>query len=1779
MVTTSCFRLERVRPLSGRRLRVHPPAGTRYRGGSSGKANMSLPRWLSDFEDLHLMTGMLNFFANGLSADFRPPLLSWSWSPLCKAGIQHSRNTRDAWSLCVGDYLSGVVPDMLTLALVVTHLIKLKRKEARPYMTDHPGWCKWLEEVLSLVPAVFALAVLLTWGLTSTSDVFPWPQPLPRSAVARLVVQAVAWIFVFVTLRADHARGDAHPWHLCIWWFFRPFLELPISIMAVGTLRRQWSLDAAQVVASVVVCLVFGTTVSLFKRARRRVSTSYKGGLEAPSALEPLLPSEDDDMVEVQASAWSWLTFSSVNQLIEIGVQRQLGFDDLFPIDPELKPSRCCAQLWKQWTLDRKREDCNGSSGSARKASLLRAISRAFGWSLVPLGFLKLAISILNLIGPLLLRELITFLDTGNTDWSVWQGYLCAAGLGMASVIKAVLDTHYTFGLKRVALQLNSSITCIVYRKALCLSAVDRKLFSTGEIQTLMSVDAGRVVNLCQSVHELWSLPLQIGLALYLLYREVEFAFLAGLMVILVLIPINNWLAMKINKATKELMKSKDNRVRHTGEILAAIRTLKLYAWETLFIGRVMRARECELRSLTTCKYLDAFCVYFWACTPILFSLLTFGLYVFLGHPLDAATVFTSLALFNVLVGPLNMFPCVITGVIEACVSLDRLRRFLLAPELNGAWIADMELSESDEDDDMSPMKETRVKTPSPRAVPGPFPGGISVGQSSSSVAETALQVALSASSSRGSSHARDLGATGVTDSGVVSTTTSSGRILFEGADIDQGHTDSTSVFFLGADFTWATAVGGGVRRSHLKDIRLAVPDGAFVALLGTVGSGKSSLLNAILGEMTCTAGCVVVRGKLSYLPQAPWIQSGTLRENILFGSPYLPSRYANVLEACALNVDVAYLRGGDMAEIGERGINLSGGQRARVALARALYQDCDIYLLDDPLSAVDAHVAKWVVQHALCGPLLKGKTSIVCTHNPLVLQAADLAVVLSNGEVQYVGHPNGLGPFWGSLNAGDHKVSGTQGSADVISEDVIPQHAGAEDTHGPLPSLDASAEQAASHIIGEHKGGVQQQSLEAAQDPEERRLLLGEQQVDDSAVSECEQGSQTMQIAGCHQLTTLSEDDGSSEGGEICVEAGDVDGSLVRVPKELVSVAEDAVMMLRENLYGRSELDIHEEVGAPGMERGIPLVEEEAREVGDVKLEVYKVYTKSAGVSMAVIIVGSMVLMQVSKNSSDWWLSYWVDHGNSADADQRETLFYLAVLLGLGILNSLFTLARSFSFAYGGLRAACKLHDHLLRRVVFSPVDFFDRTPIGRILNRFSSDQYTVDYSLPFILNILLANAFSLLGVLAVLCYAQRWFLVLLPPLGLLYFSLQRSYRATSREVRRLDSVSQSPIYAAFTEALDGAPTIRAFKAQLRLANENDQRVTLNIRASYAEVAAAQWLSIRLQMMAAGIVSFIAFTAVIGVHSSIVAPHGHAGIVGLGLSYALPIVSILNNLLTSFTETEKEMVAVERLQQYLELPNEQAGSGAVYVSPQWPEKGEIVFEKVTLVYRPGLPPALQEISFHICGGERIGVVGRTGAGKSSILVALFRLKEITSGRIFVDGINAADVPVRDLRGRLAVIPQSPFLFEGSVRENLDPSSSVTDDRLWEALHKCHVHDVVAAMGGLDSKIGENGCSLSVGQQQLFCLARALLRNVRVICLDECTASVDPMTTELLSETIDRECVGMTIVTIAHRISSIVELQRVLVIDRGYLVEQGNSKDLLANPQSLFASLARAAGM
>ncbi|KAM7110962.1 ATP-binding cassette sub-family C member 4 isoform 1-T1 [Molossus nigricans] len=850
-----------------------------------------------------------------------------------------------------------------------------------------------------------------------------------------------------------------------------------------------------------------------------------------------------------------------------------------------------------------------------------------------------------------------------------------------------------------------------------------------------------------------------------------------------------------------------------------------------------------------------------------------------------------------------------------------------------------------------------------------------------------------------------------------------------------------------------------------LQDLSFTVRPGELLAVVGPVGAGKSSLLSAVLGELSPSQGLVTVHGRIAYVAQQPWVFSGTVRSNILFGKKYEKERYEKVIKACALTKDLELLEDGDLTVIGDRGTTLSGGQKARVNLARAVYQDADIYLLDDPLSAVDAEVGRHLFQLCICQTLYE-KITVLVTHQLQYLKAASQILILKDGKMVQ------KGTYTEFLKSG-------------------------VDFGSLLKKENEEAEQAS-----------------ASGSPTLRQRTFSESSV------------------WSQQSSRPSLKDGAPESQAT----------------ENVQVA----------------------------------VSEESRSAGKVGFKAYKNYF-TAGAHWVVIILLILVniVAQVAYVLQDWWLSYWANeqralnvtaNGKGNVTAKLDLNWYLGIYSGLTAATVIFGIVRSLLVFHVLVNSSQSLHNKMFESILKAPVLFFDRNPIGRILNRFSKDIGHMDDLLPLTFLDFIQTFLQVIGVVGVAVAVIPWIAIPLVLLGILFFVLRSYFLETSRDVKRLESTTRSPVFSHLSASLQGLWTIRAYKTEERFQELFDAHQDLHSEAWFLFLTTSRWFAVRLDAICAVFVIVVAFG------SLILAKTLDAGQVGLALSYALTLMGMFQWCVRQSAEVENMMISVERVMEYTDLEKEAPWEYKKRPPPTWPHEGVIVFDNVNFTYSLDGPLVLKHLTALIKSREKVGIVGRTGAGKSSLISALFRLSE-PEGKIWIDKILTTEIGLHDLRKKMSIIPQDPVLFTGTMRKNLDPFNEHTDEELWNALTEVQLKEAIEDLPGkMDTELAESGSNFSVGQRQLVCLARALLRKNRILIIDEATANVDLRTDELIQKKIREKFAQCTVLTIAHRLNTIIDSDKIMVLDSGRLKEYDEPYVLLQNKESLFYKMVQQLG-
>ncbi|PNP51658.1 hypothetical protein FNYG_15884 [Fusarium nygamai] len=1170
------------------------------------------------------------------------------------------------------------------------------------------------------------------------------------------------------------------------------------------------------------------------------------------------------------------------------------------------------------------------------KPSLWIALFRGFGSVYAQGALFKGVADVLAILQPQLLRLFISFVDSYRSSQPQSFALGAAIALGMFAVsVAQSLCLHQCFQrLAQTGIKLKSALVSAIYRKSLKLSNEARSTKPTGDIVNLMAVDSQRLQDVTQFSQHLWSAPLQIVLCMVSLYSLLGYSMFAGVVLMVTTIPISGSITKSMKGLQKQQMKNKDARSKLTAEVIANMKSIKLFAWGSAFANRIGHIRnEGELVTLRKTGALQAVSSFIGSATPFLVACSAFAVRVLIQQkPLTTEIVFPAIALFQLLTSPLTVLPAAISSVTEASVAVSRLLAFLTADELQTDAV----------------IREEAVTAPG-----------------------------------------------------------------------------EESVSIRNATFKWSTHEAG----TALDDINLSAYKGELCCLVGRVGAGKSSILHALLGDQYKITGTVTLRGSVAYVAQQPWVLNATVRDNITFGKQWDPEFYVETVKACALVDDLAQLPNGDQTVVGDKGITLSGGQKARLTLARAVYARADIYLLDDCLSAVDQHVGRHLIEEVFGRRgLLKDRTRILATNSTPVLFEANNIVLIQDGKVSQQGTYDQL-----RANGGD--------TASLIGEVNIPSQTATEST------------------------------------------------------------------------TTSS-------------------------------------LSATEGITHRQQ-----EPGHLSTSKATETLNAEQCSVGSVKWKVYGDYAKASSLWAVVLYTATLVGAQVAEIGGNVWLKQWseANHDPNAGVDIKK---YLSIYVAFGLGSAgLVILQSSTLWLWCSIEASRKLHESMIIAILRAPMTFFETTPAGQILNRFSSDIYRIDQSLPRQFNTLFINIIKALFSLAVISAGAPVFIILAIPLVFVYSYMQQYYLGAKRQLKRIDGLSRSPIFAHFQESLGGLTTIRAFSQQELFSLESESRLDANMKAYFPSITANRWLGVRLEFI--GSIIILSAAGLVLARLSL-GSHLSAGMVGLMISYALQITQSFSSLVRATGEVETNIVSAERVLEYTHLPSE-----APDIIPNhrpgisWPSKGSVRFVDYSTRYRPELDLVLQNLNLNFKPGEKIGVVGRTGAGKSSLALALFRIIEPLNGGIYIDDVDISTIGVLDLRQRLTVIPQDPALFEGTVRENLDPGEEHDDTELWAALELARLKEHVASMAdALDAKIYEGGSNLSQGQKQLVSLARAILKPSSILVLDEATAVVDTETDVHLQKTL-RESIfsNRTVITIAHRINTIIDSDRIVVLEKGAAVE------------------------
>lgn len=1537
-------------------------------------------------------------------------------------------------------------------------------------------------ELLALLGEVAAcIAVLSThaWGRYGT---------IP--AVARLV--SWAYILVLVSIRFLQSTMGLNPrsfprlWNHTValyglQWLFTVFVFRSAIIHPLS--KRALVFTVAEFSLSTFLLLIALTT----RRGNKPVLVQYEDDLEPPR--------------HPRASLLSLATFSWLDPLVWKGYKRTLELEDVW----NLTVSQQAATVLMDFRQ------------AQRANALVWRLLRYFRGMLLLQGAWTIFANLFTFIPTLLLKAILEYVeDPRSTPRNA--AWLYTILLFCSGVIQGTADGQALWIGRKLGVKLRAIIIGEIYAKALRRKAgasvesskkekeepvkgkKTKKLLSFGrkkkaELRTetdlggkkeeasqqanvgtiinLMAIDSFKVSEVGAYLHFLWaSVPVQVIMAVTLLYRILGFSSFAGIALMILMLPVNLFIARKFRQVQNKILAGTDARIHSTNEVLQNIRIIKYFAWERRFEDIVNEKRREELKSLRLRYIIWSAAATVWYGTPILITFTSFFLYTVIEKKrLIPSVAFPALSMFSLLRVPLDQLADMVAHVQEAKVSIDRVEEFLNEEETE---------------------KYIQLRDSNP---PGEPP-------------KIGLEKAtLTWDVSKGASHDRS--------------------------------NDSLADAF------------------RLINVDVSFHVGKLNVVAGPTGSGKTSLLMALLGEMKLLEGRVHLPGgtgnramlpvdpetglteSVAYCAQEAWLVNDTIRENIIFASPFDKRRYNAVIKACALERDLAILDAGDQTLVGEKGISLSGGQKQRISLARAMYSRARHLLLDDCLSAVDSHTARHIFQEAIMGPLMMNRTCILVTHNvALTVPHADYVVVLDNGRIAMQGPPDQV---------------------------------------------------AASGVLGDE---------------------------------------------------LLKSRPSSREGSQL----------VSRVPSDLEehqkAMSNGEPSNLNGSANGTASKDQKDESSRPKLV--------EAKAVGSVKWSTVKMYLNSMGPWYYwIVAVAVFCAQQLGSVSTNVWIRQWANsyhaeqvmpdvagryaaltnfkfpsfisgnvpqthswnahqlntHPDAPTGGDVQVSYYLGIYALLGLAYIMISMSREAVLFWGSLHASWRIHERLLKAVLHAKFRFFDSTPLGQLMNRFSKDVEAVDQEVAPVAIGMLHCCASVIMIVILISVITPGFLIAGLFITLVFSALGAVYLNASRDLKRLESVQRSPLYQQFGETLNGIVTIRAYGHETRFLADNHRRINAYNRPHLYLWASNRWLAFRVDLTGA-LVSFFSATFVLLNIGRI-----DAGAAGLSLTYAVTFTENILWLVRLYSEAQQNMNSVERVKEYLEVEQEaQAIIPDSRPPPNWPSKGSLTFINYTTRYRPDLEPVLKNITFSVLPGEKVGIVGRTGAGKSSLALALFRGLEAEKGQIIIDDVDIGKIGLQDLREAMTIVPQDPTLFTGTIRSNLDPFGLYTDEQIFTALRRVHL--IGSAASGLttphspsnlsvsdsaspvpngadntasayqdnkniflnlESPISESGSNLSQGQRQLLCLARALLKNPRILMMDEATASIDYATDAKIQETL-RELKDSTIITIAHRLQTIIDYDKVLVLDHGEVVEFDHPWLLINKEGGIFRGMCQNSG-
>ena len=1262
-------------------------------------------------------------------------------------------------------------------------------------------------------------------------------------------------------------------------------------------------------------------------------------------------------------------------------------------------------------------------------------------------------------------------------------------------------------------------LNCLIFDKLLVVSPSSRhNKAETGEIVNYVQIDSNQLIRFVTMSPSLITIPISIFAYSFLLFDYLGISFSFGLGVLLIFLLINYFMQKTFKKLQKRRQANMDKRLRMTTAILFNLKVLKLYSWDDFFFDRLNHLREIELNTIRKIfNFRNSNQTVFWL-SPIMTTIVTIGAYEYLNKETQIENIFVSLGVLNSLQEPVRAIAMIYTSFLETLISLKRIQKFM-----NQENIKEENIITNDE---KTKEEDIMIKIEN-----GTFSWGAE-------------------------------------QKGILN------------AD------DEDRLIAL-----------------NLRDINFTVKKGEFVCIIGEVGSGKSSLLNAMLNNMIQVSpeevakildarkipddvdhplqivpegklsvalerdstvpknpmqeittkieskmenniednpdsnnyNKVYINGSIAYVCQTPFIQNNTLKNNILFFHEFNAEKYNKVLKISELLSDLEILKGGDMTEIGERGINLSGGQKARVSIARALYSDSDIYLLDDPISALDAHVGRNIINNVLCD-YLKNKTRILVTHAIQYSDRADRIVYMKDGKIEWEGDFQSL-------------------EEQEFYENMVIKKKEEEDNLQKKNSEEIDFNNKSNNINNDINQEENLNLIDNIRQPNsDRKKSIDEEYIDLKHKQKLDESS--MLIENLDQEKVVEP--------LITDEESDKNLDIKKKPSSHKKQDEE------ENITNIGNKENEGEIKRIAIE--------EDRVKGKLKGNVYATYFRNNGGALFVItLFFILIFWQGLKCGSDLWLVHWKDEESKKDPNERIDWKNFLMYSGLGISAALFVYLRLLIIYIGSISNSRALHRNMLHHLIKAPINLYhDTVPKGQIFNRLSNDLFKIDIGESFMFYNVSSYSANLIGQIVVCAIFQPYCLTLVPFIVILGLLTMRYYLNCSREISRLESISRSPLLNSVNETVFGALTIRAFKLNNYFIDDFRKKADNFLKTRIFLVGIMNWYTLMLDFLS---YMFIIFLILFSIFFRF---DFEPATIGILLNYCVQIQDELVRYLTCRSNLENDMVGLERAIAYTKIiqerPDKMKNDDEIGL---WPSEGSIRFENYSVQYRPETEIVLKNLNFEINPREKIGIVGRTGSGKSTIALCLFRILEAKEGKIYMDDVDISQIGLKKLRSNITIIPQDPTLMEGSLKFNIDPLNNHTEKEIEDVMREIGFWYICERNleenknkpdneKGLNMIITENGGNISIGERQLICITRAILRKSKIIIMDEATASIDVNTENIIQKAINNLLKDSTILTIAHRIKTVLNSDRILVLDKGQVVEFDKPKFLLANKNSMF---------